>query len=170
MEYAEKTLVLPAGLISLRLRIKIAYCEEIVYTVVIAEEKHGGEPSGELACGNAAQRFFLQLAEYLLGKRTVFDVAFAAEGTDFQKKVWRELVRIPYGQTISYAELAARVGKPKAYRAVARACHDNPLPLLVPCHRVIAKNGSFGGYACGTAIKTALLNLEQNGRINNDNR
>lgn len=101
-----------------------------------------------------------QLAEYFAGRRRTFDLELAADGTDFQRAVWRELRRIPYGTTISYAELARRVGKPKAVRAVGAANGHNPIPIVVPCHRVIGADGSLTGFGGGLASKRALLRLE----------
>ncbi len=82
------------------------------------------------------------------------------QGTEFQRSVWKELRRIPLGATRSYADIAKAIGRPKATRAVANACGANPLPVLVPCHRVIAKDGSIGGYTGGLRIKRALLDAE----------
>ena len=82
------------------------------------------------------------------------------KATPFQKKVWIELTKIPYGETISYKELANRIGKPKAVRAVANAVGANPLPIQIPCHRVIASDGTIGGYSLGTKLKIKLLKLE----------
>jgi O-6-methylguanine DNA methyltransferase len=101
-----------------------------------------------------------QLGEYFRGTRKTFDIALAPEGTDFQKRVWAELLRIPYGETISYMELAKRVGNPKSSRAVGGANGSNPIWLIVPCHRVIGSNGTLTGYAGGVGIKQALLELE----------
>jgi methylated-DNA-[protein]-cysteine S-methyltransferase len=101
-----------------------------------------------------------QLGEYFRGARKTFDIALAPEGTDFQKRVWTELLRIPYGETISYMELARRVGNPKSSRAVGGANGSNPIWLIVPCHRVIGSNGTLTGYAGGVGIKQALLELE----------
>ena len=81
-------------------------------------------------------------------------------GTPFQKKVWIELTKIPYGKTISYLELAKRIGRPKSVRAVANAVGANPLPIQIPCHRVIASNGTIGGYSLGVKMKIKLLKLE----------
>jgi methylated-DNA-[protein]-cysteine S-methyltransferase len=97
-----------------------------------------------------------QLAEYFDGTRTSFDVPMELDGTPFQREVWAELTRIPYGQTISYGELARRVGRPKGPRAVGQANGKNPIPIIVPCHRVVASNG-LGGYAGGLPLKQALL-------------
>lgn len=101
-----------------------------------------------------------QLTEYIDGGRRSFELPLRPDGTDFRKKVWRELQRIPYGETITYAELARRVGKPEAYRAVANACGANPLPIFIPCHRVVASGGKSGGYTGGLDIKLSLLETE----------
>lgn len=103
----------------------------------------------------------MEIIEYLEGKRVAFDIEARPKGTDFQMKVWEELRRIPYGETISYAELARRIGKPKAYRAVANACGANPLPMFIPCHRVVASGGCPGGYTGGLDIKQSLLAIEK---------
>ena len=84
-----------------------------------------------------------------------------SSGTDFQQKVWQALIRIPRGQTRSYAWVAQTMGKPKAARAVGAACGANPVPVIIPCHRVVASNGSLGGYSAGWTMKKRLLALEQ---------
>ena len=104
-----------------------------------------------------------QLEEYFAGERREFDLPLAAGGTDFQRRVWAELGRIPFGETISYGELAARVGKPTASRAVGAANGGNPLPVVVPCHRVIGSSGRLVGYGGGLPTKQALLDLERRG-------
>jgi AraC family transcriptional regulator, regulatory protein of adaptative response / methylated-DNA-[protein]-cysteine methyltransferase len=96
----------------------------------------------------------------IAGKSAPRNLELDIEGTDFQRAVWRELRRIPAGATRSYADVARAIGKPKATRAVANACGANPLPVVVPCHRVIAKDGSIGGYTGGLHIKRALLDAE----------
>lgn len=101
-----------------------------------------------------------QLLEYLHGRRTAFDLPMAAAGTAFQQQVWEALLAIPYGQTWSYAQLAAHIGQPGAARAVGAANARNPLPLLRPCHRVIGSTGALTGYSGGLGIKQALLQLE----------
>jgi methylated-DNA-[protein]-cysteine S-methyltransferase len=105
-----------------------------------------------------------QLMEYFSGRRTSFDLPLAPEGTSFQKSVWRQLCDIPYGETISYGELARRVGNPKASRAVGAANGQNPLPIVVPCHRVIGANGKLTGFGGGIPVKEALLALESRQR------
>jgi methylated-DNA-[protein]-cysteine S-methyltransferase len=105
-----------------------------------------------------------QLAEYFAGARTVFELELAPLGTPFQLRVWEELRRIPYGETIAYAELARRAGRPEAPRAAGHANGRNPLPIVVPCHRVIGSNGSLTGYGGGLHAKRFLLELEANAR------
>jgi methylated-DNA-[protein]-cysteine S-methyltransferase len=100
-----------------------------------------------------------QLEAYFAGERTEFDVSMELDGTPFQREVWSELSRIPYGETISYGELARRVGRPSAPRAVGQANGRNPIPIIVPCHRVLASNG-IGGYGGGLKVKRALLAVE----------
>ena len=103
---------------------------------------------------------FNQLKEYFAGTRKEFDVPLDIEGTDFQKKVWNELQNISYGKTISYKTLSEKLGDVKAIRAVGKANGQNPIAILIPCHRVIGANGSLVGYAGGLAIKEKLLHLE----------
>ena len=103
-----------------------------------------------------------ELDEYFAGRRTVFDIPLRPSGTEFQRAVWTALVSIPYGQTRSYADIAAAVGSPLACRAVGMANHRNPIAVIIPCHRVIGKDGSLTGYAGGTDIKKYLLGLEKN--------
>jgi methylated-DNA-[protein]-cysteine S-methyltransferase len=102
-----------------------------------------------------------QLAEYFAGERTEFDLPLAAEGTPFQRRVWSALCDIPYGETISYGELARRVGQPSAARAVGLANGRNPISIVVPCHRVIGSSGKLVGYGGGLDRKQRLLELEQ---------
>ena len=102
-----------------------------------------------------------QLAEYFAGQRKSFTLPYAMQGTRWQRSVWQALTRIPYGETRSYRQIAEQVGNPRAFRAVGMANNRNPLPILVPCHRVIGADGSLVGYASGVAIKQKLLQLEQ---------
>ena len=101
-----------------------------------------------------------QLDEYFQGKRKIFDLPLSAQGTAFQQKVWEELQRIPYGKTISYAQLAQAVNHPKACRAAGSANGKNPIAIIIPCHRVINAGGGLGGYAYGLKVKKQLLELE----------
>jgi len=107
-----------------------------------------------------------QLAAYFEGnlKEFDFDLELAPQGTPFQLQVWEELQRIPYGETISYGELAQRMGNPSASRAVGAANGRNPIPIVIPCHRVIGAGGSLTGFGGGLATKRALLELEQESR------
>jgi methylated-DNA-[protein]-cysteine S-methyltransferase len=102
-----------------------------------------------------------QLREYFAGKRKDFDLPLVLEGTEFQRKVWRKLQEIPYGETISYGVLAKRVGNPRASRAVGSANGKNPIPIVIPCHRVIAGDGGLGGFGGGLSVKQKLLAIEK---------
>ncbi len=102
-----------------------------------------------------------QLAAYFQGKLTRFSLDTAPEGTEFQRRVWQALAKIPYGATISYGELAVQIGNPKACRAVGMANARNPIPIVIPCHRVIGKNGTLTGFGGGLDIKEKLLALER---------
>ena len=102
-----------------------------------------------------------QIKKYLKGELQRFDCKLDFRGTPFQKKVWSALARIPYGQTRSYKEIAQTIGHPKAFRAVGNANGQNPIPLIVPCHRVIETNGGLGGFGHGIRIKRRLLEFEK---------
>ena len=120
--------------------------------------KVGGSHGG---CGSGiTDEAFVQLSEYLDGKREVFDLDLELNGTDFQKDVWNALMRIPYGKTVSYSDVAIASGHPGAVRAVGNAVGRNPIPVIIPCHRVIRADGHIGGYALGTELKIRLLKLE----------
>jgi len=101
-----------------------------------------------------------QLAEYLAGKRKAFDLPLKLKGTSFQMQVWQALTTIPYGETRSYRQIAEQIGNPKACRAVGLANNRNPIPIIIPCHRVIGTNGKLVGYGGGLEIKKRLLELE----------
>jgi methylated-DNA-[protein]-cysteine S-methyltransferase len=101
-----------------------------------------------------------QLEEYFAGERTEFDLLLELSGTPFQRQVWLALTNIPYGSTVSYAKLAAMVGRPRAFRAVGQANGSNPVPIVLPCHRVVASGGGIGGYGGGIEMKRRLLALE----------
>lgn len=109
-----------------------------------------------------SNRIFIdQLNQYFQGERTRFDVPLDFQGTPFQISVWRELLSIPYGETRSYGEIARKLGKPGAARAVGKANHENPIAIVVPCHRVVGQNGALVGYAGGIHLKQELLALEK---------
>jgi methylated-DNA-[protein]-cysteine S-methyltransferase len=101
-----------------------------------------------------------QLRAYFAGQLEHFDLPLAPRGTDFQRRVWNELCKIPYGETVSYGELARRIGNPNASRAVGLANGSNPIPIIIPCHRVIGSNGALTGYGGGLPVKEKLLSLE----------
>lgn len=118
--------------------------------VAFHEDRH--DPVLHAACG--------QLAEYAQGHRRSFDVPIRLEGTAFQRRVWDELAKIPFGQTRSYQDIAQAIGRPGASRAVGQANHHNPVAPLIPCHRVITSTGTLGGYGGGMPLKKALLEHE----------
>lgn len=103
-----------------------------------------------------------ELEEYFQGNRKTFDLPLSLKGTPFQKKVWQVLMTIPYGKTMTYKQVAEAIGNPKACRAVGMANNKNPIPIVVPCHRVIGSNGKLVGYAGGLHMKEKLLEMEQN--------
>ena len=103
---------------------------------------------------------YLQLVDYLSGKRCNFDVPLELKGTEFQKKVWLTSYEIPYGQIMTYTELAQKIGRPTAVRAVGAANGKNPIYIIIPCHRVIGRDGSLTGYGGGLEMKEKLLKLE----------
>ncbi len=120
-------------------------------------QRDEGESYGSDAVIDAAET---QLAEYFAGKRRDFDLPLAPEGTAFQKSVWRALEAIPFGQLRSYRDIAEEIGNPAAVRAVGAANGRNPLPIVVPCHRVIGADGSLTGFGGGLDLKRQLLELE----------
>ena len=113
-----------------------------------------------LEADHAFEEVRAQLADYFAGRRTSFDVPLQLEGTAFQREVWRGLLAIDYGETISYGELARRIGRPRAVRAVGLANGRNPIAVIVPCHRVIGADGTLTGYGGGLDSKRLLLDLE----------
>jgi methylated-DNA-[protein]-cysteine S-methyltransferase len=115
----------------------------------------------ETTCPASLREPLKQLTEYLAKKRQKFSLKLNLRGTDFQKKVWQELLEMPYGQTVSYEKIAQNIGCPKAVRAVGTAIGKNPIGIIIPCHRVIRKNGSLGGYAGGLKRKEWLLAHEK---------
>ena len=134
--------------------LKIEADEMYVLSVSFVQDKEEESENGIIL--EAKQ----QLREYFAGKRRTFDLPLKAEGTPFQKQVWRAVKEIPYGQTASYAEIAERAGNAKAVRAAGRAVGRNPYLILIPCHRVIHKSGEAGNYAAGKEKKEFLLHLE----------
>jgi methylated-DNA-[protein]-cysteine S-methyltransferase len=119
-----------------------------------------GTPTAPQGDSEAVAAAAIQLEQYLAGERTEFDLDVVLEGTPFERRVWDEVRAIPYGETATYAEIARRIGRPGASRAVGRANARNPVAVIVPCHRVIGSDGSLTGYAGGIEMKRALLDLE----------
>jgi len=107
------------------------------------------------------KRAATQLNEYMAGRRTEFDLPLAFDGTKFQTDVWRALLKIPFGKMRSYGGIAAAVGRPRAVRAVGNAVGKNPIPIVIPCHRVIAAGGKIGGFSSGLGMKQKLLSIEK---------
>ena len=116
-------------------------------------------PRAKISKGQRAKRFLGALNDHLSGQEVRLPVD--VRGTNFQLKVWMALREIPLGETRSYSDVARAIGEPKAVRAVANACASNPVPLIIPCHRVIRKDGSLGGYGLGISRKKALLSTER---------
>ena len=114
----------------------------------------------ETGITEASIPFKEEFLAYLEGKRRRFTFKTDPRGTAFQREVWRELSRIPYGETVSYGEIARRIGRPKSSRAVGNAVGANPLPIVIPCHRVIKSDGSIGGFSSGLHLKRKLLSIE----------
>jgi len=129
---------------------------------LVRVDSHGPRPQGKANANTVLREAARQLEEYFAGRRTKFDLPLAPEGTDFQKKVWRAMQRIPYGQTESYGHLAHGVQSPAASRAVGAACGRNPLLIVIPCHRVVGADGSLTGFGGGLAMKEWLLEHEGN--------
>jgi methylated-DNA-[protein]-cysteine S-methyltransferase len=118
-------------------------------------------PTDAIRDGAAFATARRQLVEYFAGERTAFDLPLAPAGTPFRQRVWDELQRIGYGQTISYAELAARIGRPTAIRAAGAANGANPVSIVIPCHRVVGSSGALTGYSGGLEAKRFLIELER---------
>ena len=120
-----------------------------------------GEPGRASESDPILKTALTQLGEYFQGERRVFSLKLELDGTDFQRRVWRELQRVPFGQTVSYGEVAAALGIPKAARAIGQANHNNPVSIIIPCHRVVGSNGSLTGYGGGLWRKEWLLAHER---------
>jgi O-6-methylguanine DNA methyltransferase len=136
--------------------IKIGYNDRAVTSIEMAEGVDVPDEPSKLS-----DRVFDELGEYFAGIRKTFDIQYEFHGTAFQEKVWHALAEIPYGETRSYEEIARVVGSPKACRAVGMANNKNPIWIIVPCHRVIGKDGSLVGYGGGLEMKRRLLELEK---------
>ncbi|MGB9428509.1 MAG: methylated-DNA--[protein]-cysteine S-methyltransferase [Gammaproteobacteria bacterium] len=142
-------------------KLLLAGGEEALYQVHFQDGTHPARPEVDWEQSERPFREAIrQLKAYFTGKLTRFDLPLKPEGTEFQLKVWRALRTIPYGKTWSYGELAGRIGKPAASRAVGAANGQNPIPIIVPCHRVIGADGALTGFGGGLKIKQKLLVLE----------
>lgn len=150
---SQLTIDTPIGLLEI-----IATDESIVGVKPVDHEEN---VAGDAVANDLVQKCRVELEEYFAGKRKNFDLPLAGEGTDFQKQVWEQLQRIPYGETRTYGEIAKMMGRPKASRAIGMANHNNPILILVPCHRVIGADGSLTGYAAGIEAKKYLLEFEK---------
>ena len=136
--------------------IKIAYADGKIFSLLFCSNiDKQNQPS------DFSNAIYKQLQEYFAKKRKTFDVQFNLKGTPFQMRVWQQLQKIPYGQTQTYKQIAEAIGKPKASRAVGMAIHNNPIAIIIPCHRVIGSNGKLTGYAGGLDLKQYLLNIEK---------
>ena len=124
---------------------------------------HARGPASPVVPAGVVSEAQRQLAEYFHGERRRFDLPLAPEGTPFQQAVWTALQGIPYGQSVSYSELARQIGRPSAVRAVGAANGQNPIPIVIPCHRVIGADGRLVGFGGGLAVKEQLLRLERGG-------
>lgn len=136
--------------------IKIAYADGKIFSLHFCNNVDKQNQPNDFS--NA---IYKQLQEYFAKKRKAFDVQFNLKGTPFQMRVWQQLQKIPYGQTQTYKQIAEAIGKPKASRAVGMAIHNNPIAIIIPCHRVIGSNGKLTGYAGGLDLKQHLLNIEK---------
>lgn len=123
-------------------------------------KRPANKPIDATECGKPFSNIIRQLEEYFAGQRREFDLPLAPQGTAFQQRVWQALMEIPFGTSMSYSEIAQAIGNPNAVRAVGLANGRNHIPIVIPCHRVIGKNGSLTGYAGGLPIKRQLLALE----------
>ena len=153
---ARRTLRTPVGVL------RVTATERGVVSVERVSRAGAAElPKASPRATHHADMAVRQLREYFAGRRTTFTVRLDMEGTDFQLRAWKAMRKIRYGSTMSYAQQAASMGAPSAVRAVGSANGANPIPIIVPCHRVIASDGSLGGYALGLGMKRALLALER---------
>lgn len=136
--------------------LQIGYDDDVLTNIKVVKKYDGNNLRNELT-----DKTFNEINEYILGKRKSFDIPFKLNGSEFQMKVWNQLLNIPYGETTTYKEIAKSIGNEKAFRAVGMANNKNPLLIIVPCHRVIGSSGDLVGYAGGMEMKMDLLNIEK---------
>jgi len=139
-------------------RLQIFSDSEYITRISFFEKKMQGAIEKETPL---IKRMYSELEEYFAGKRKSFDVPVKPEGTSFQQSTWDALLKIPHGETRSYKQIAEMIGKPAACRAVGMANNRNPIPIVIPCHRVVGANGDLTGYAGGLEVKRKLLGLEK---------
>ena len=135
--------------------LKIGIADETLMQISIVskpDEKQQPTPLSEEA--------YAQLQAYFTGQRKTFSLPYQLSGTTFQQQVWAQIAKIPYGQTVTYKDIARSIGKPRAFQATGRAVGANPLAIIIPCHRVVGSKGELTGYAFGLKMKKSLLNLE----------
>lgn len=144
--------IIPSPIGNLRLEAQADFLTKVIFSTESATRFSNKGVIKETIC---------QLNEYFLGNRQKFSLPMKPEGTKFQKKVWQKLTEIPYGETASYKEIAQKLGDPKKMRAVGGANNKNPIPIIIPCHRIIGADGSMVGYAGGIDKKIWLLELEK---------
>jgi len=134
---------------------EICATDEAIYSVKVVETRHNSNEN------SLTKECYRQLKLYFEGKLETFELPLNPKGTLFQQKVWKELQQIPYGETITYKDLAINIKNQKYCRAVGGACHNNPILIIIPCHRVLGSNKSLTGFAAGLTMKEFLLNLEK---------
>ncbi len=156
--YQHRTIESPVGPITLIASdvalVSLSWGEDLSEFAAHLRPGHGGKRNPLLTASAT------QLKEYFIGKRTLFDIPLAPNGTEFQKRVWQQLLKIPYGQYITYGEQARRLGQPKSARAVGAANGKNPIGIIIPCHRVLGASGCLTGFAGGLETKRQLLAIE----------
>lgn len=141
--------------------LEISYFENFLYSLKITEKLGVSDTNSKFS-----KNIKTQLDKYFSGEKESFEININPKGTVFQKLVWSELLKIPYGATKSYSEIAKNIGNKKAQRAVGSACNKNPIMIIIPCHRVVSKNGDLGGFAYGNSVKQKLLNIESGVIVN----
>lgn len=140
-------------------QLKITASKTAITAIEFCDKSSSNQQSPSIS-NTILEKAVIQIKEYLAGTRQIFDLPLDPQGTVFQKKVWQALQKIPYGNTVSYKKIAQAIDNPKASRAVGNANNKNPIPIIIPCHRVIGANGSLVGYAGGLHFKEFLLNHE----------
>ena len=127
---------------------------KVILSAIVPKQDAKNQPTA------ISEKVFAQLQEYFAGRRTAFSLPYKFSGTEFQQQVWAQIAKIPYGQTVTYKDIAQAIGKPRAFQATGRAVGANPLAIIIPCHRVVGSNGDLTGYAFGLEMKKSLLKLE----------